>query len=679
MKFMKLGSKPDIFLSDGNIRYVATELISDIIINVEDTKFYLHKFPLLSKSHCLQCLVAKANEAQRDEIGLPGFPGGPMAFEACAKFCYGIAITLNAYNVVAVRCAAEYLGMTETMEKGNLVYKLEVFFSTSIFRSWKDSIIVLQSTKAMSAWVEDLKITGRCIDSIATKTSVDPSQVDWSFTYTREKPLNTQPRNDTAIHNGKQRYVPKDWWVEDICELDIDLFQHVIAAIKSKGRMSHELIGEALKVYTLRWLPGNSKCSDGRDKFKIDNGPISLDHSDGGARQRELVETIIGLLPPEKGSVSCSFLLKLLKAACILGIDSSIKIKLAKRIGSQLEEASVRDLLIPSMSDKIEHIYDVDLVHCILEHFLIQNHSSHESPEKGELDLDFDRQRASSPEDLDKGTSAYDSQRTSSSENLEFSEGGKLISATSKLNVAKLIDGYLAEIACDKELPLAKFISLAELTSDFPRPYHDSLYRAIDIYLKEHANLTKSERKHICKLMDCKKLSMDASMHAAQNDRLPLRVVVQVLFFEHMRSSMTNGGLLMNGLPPTVRALMGPQENVSQGSSQSTVNLEDEWDTGNDDLKTSQGDLASVKIRTTDVGKEQNVTVQEEGVKSMKSRGIFLLPSRSKKIFSKFWSNRANSENRSSETSGSSLSPVSVNPGDTKSSTSSRQRRHSIS
>ena len=28
--------------------------------------------------------------------------------------------------------------------------------------------------------------------------------------------------------------------------------------------------------------------------------------------------------------------------------------------------------------------------------------------------------------------------------------------------------------------------------------------------------------------MDCKKLSMDACMHAAQNERLPLRVVVQV-------------------------------------------------------------------------------------------------------------------------------------------------------
>jgi hypothetical protein len=43
--------------------------------------------------------------------------------------------------------------------------------------------------------------------------------------------------------------------------------------------------------------------------------------------------------------------------------------------------------------------------------------------------------------------------------------------------------------------------------------------------------MPKSDRKRICKLMDCKKLSMDACIHACQNDRLPLRVVVQVSAF----------------------------------------------------------------------------------------------------------------------------------------------------
>jgi len=35
--------------------------------------------------------------------------------------------------------------------------------------------------------------------------------------------------------------------------------------------------------------------------------------------------------------------------------------------------------------------------------------------------------------------------------------------------------------------------------------------------------------------MNCQKFSLEASTHAAQNERLPLRVIVQVLFFEQLR------------------------------------------------------------------------------------------------------------------------------------------------
>ena len=35
--------------------------------------------------------------------------------------------------------------------------------------------------------------------------------------------------------------------------------------------------------------------------------------------------------------------------------------------------------------------------------------------------------------------------------------------------------------------------------------------------------------------MNCQKLSLEVSTHAAQNERLPLRVIVQVLFFEQLR------------------------------------------------------------------------------------------------------------------------------------------------
>lgn len=39
----------------------------------------------------------------------------------------------------------------------------------------------------------------------------------------------------------------------------------------------------------------------------------------------------------------------------------------------------------------------------------------------------------------------------------------------------------------------------------------------------------------LCNVMDSKKLSLEACAHAAQNERLPMRVVVQVLFMEQMQ------------------------------------------------------------------------------------------------------------------------------------------------
>ncbi|KAK0605921.1 hypothetical protein LWI29_032236 [Acer saccharum] len=149
-----------------------------------------------------------------------------------------------------------------------------------------------------------------------------------------------------------------------------------------------------------------------------------------------------------------------------------------------------------------------------------------------------------------------------------------ILSDASKLMVAKLIDRYLAEIAKDCNLPLSKFVVLAEMVSSISRPAHDGLYRAIDMYLKEHPAISKSERKKICKLMDCRKLLVDACMHAVQNKRLPLRVVVQVLFFEQVRAAASTGSSTPD-LPKGIKDL----KNGSCWSSRSiATNPEEDWD-----------------------------------------------------------------------------------------------------
>lgn len=93
-----------------------------------------------------------------------------------------------------------------------------------------------------------------------------------------------------------------------------------------------------------------------------------------------MLEKIVRLLPAEKGSAHCSFLLKLLKAAIVLNVASvPLRADLIRRIGLQLEDASVVDLLLPSADDAAW--YDVDLVMRIMEHYLLQSQTPPLSPQ----------------------------------------------------------------------------------------------------------------------------------------------------------------------------------------------------------------------------------------------------------------------------------------------------------
>lgn len=611
---MKLGSKPDSFQTDdNNVWYVASELATDIVINVGDVKFYLHKFPLLSKSARLQKLVACTNEGNNgDEVDIHDIPGGPAAFEICAKFCYGMTVTLNAYNVVTARCAAEYLEMHETMEKGNLIYKIDVFLSSSVFRSWKDSIIMLQTTKLMMMLSEELKLVSHCIDSIASKVSVDVSKVDWSYTYNRKK---LPEESDNHMLNGSLRSmtVPSDWWVEDLAELELDLYKRVLVNIKNKGLVHDEVIGEALKAFASRRLPGFNKGV-------IQSGDM--------LKTRSIVETIVCLLPAEKGSVSCGFLLKLLKMALLVDSGEMVKMALVKKIGRQLEEASVHDLLIRAKEGE-PTIHDVKTVQKIVEEFMVRDQDRN-----GEFE--------------GEGNEIQEARRST----------GGILSEASKLMVAKLVDSYLAEIAKDPNLPLSMFVDLAETVSVFSRPAHDGIYRAIDMYLKAHPGISKSERKRICRLMDCKKLSVEACMHAVQNERLPLRVVVQVLFFEQVRAAASSG----SSTPDLPKAI----KDLNSGSSRSTTtNTEEDWDAvaTADELRALRGELASLRLEKNNGGHAKRPLAERSSVQKATRR-----------IFTKIWSSKSgNGENSGSDSSGSLGSEVKVG------STPSRKGRHSVS
>ena len=131
--------------------------------------------------------------------------------------------------------------------------------------------------------------------------------------------------------------------------------------------------------------------------------------------------------------------------------------------------------------------------------------------------------------------------------------------------------------------------------------------------MQAHPWLTDSEREQLCRLMNCQKLSLEACTHAAQNERLPLRVVVQVLFSEQVKisnalatsSSSAASALLANKvgdavgpppMPPTRRQLL-------DGTPQS---FQEGWAVAKKDINTLKFELESMKAKYLELQHEMD-------------------------------------------------------------------------
>lgn len=418
-------------------------------------------------------IIYESRDPEINKVVIDELPGGSEAFELAAKFCYGVAIDLTAANISGLRCAAEYLEMTEDLEEGNLIFKTEAFLSYVVLSSWRDSIIVLKSCEKLSPWAENLQIVRRCSESIAWKACANPKGIRWAYT---GRPLKVSSPKWNEIKDSspsRSQPVPPDWWFEDVSILRIDHFVRVITAIKVKG-MRFELIGAAIMQYATRWLPGLNKdgtgLNDEGSNSSNSNGSSGGSSWKGGLHmivagkddpptvqakdQRMIIESLISIIPPQKDSVSCSCLLRLLRMANMLKVAPALITELEKRVGMQFEQATLSDLLIPTYN-KSETLYDVDLIQRLLEHFLVQEQTESSSPSRQSFS--------------DKNM--YDGTQRGNAPN-------------AKMRVARLVDSYLTEVSRDRSLSLTKFQVLAEALPESARTCDDGLYRAIDSYLK---------------------------------------------------------------------------------------------------------------------------------------------------------------------------------------------------
>ncbi|XP_057798950.1 BTB/POZ domain-containing protein At5g03250-like isoform X2 [Salvia miltiorrhiza] len=459
-------------------RLCTTGLPSDVRVEAGEMSFHLHKFPLLSRSRLLERMIQDKDDQAKSVLSLHDLPGGAGSFLLVAKFCYDVKFELTSTNVVSLRCAAEHLQMTEDYGEGNLISQTATFLE-QVLNTWEGTVQALETCEAVLPFSEELDIISRCIDSLADKACEERG---WPQRYHHSPVWN-------GIHSSSEPCSPAgDWWYEDVAVLNLPLFKRLIDVVTCKG-MAPSRIGGALMLYAKRHLPLHGRSRSGSFQERT---------HESDEEQRTLVEEITELLPNQKGATPTRFLLELLKVAMILDAGAACRETLERRVGAQLDQAVLQDLLIPNTVPLEETLYDVECVQRIVDYF---------------LDM--------------VGDDEYEGEEEQSVEGFD--------SPPLMTIVANLLDGYLAEIANDVNLKLEDFVLLAASLPDYARSLDDGIYRAIDIYLKAHPWLTEQERELVCRLMNCQKLSIEASTSAAQNEMLPLRVTMQVLFFEQLR------------------------------------------------------------------------------------------------------------------------------------------------
>ncbi|KAA8540450.1 hypothetical protein F0562_024631 [Nyssa sinensis] len=263
-------------------------------------------------------------------------------------------------------------------------------------------------------------------------------------------------RESGAFSDKPTHFAAECWFINDACILDMDYFVKTLSGIKAKGVRS-DLIGSIITHYASKWLPDLSGDETEKSETNFEQSPQSVRAS--WMKKRFFIETLVGILPPEKDSIPCNFLLRLLRNANMF-------------------------------THTCETLLDVELVLRLVKRFV----------------------------NLDEAVR----------------------SGAALMKVAKLVDYYLAEAAVDAYLSLPEFVALAEALPGHARAIDDGLYRAIDTYLKAHPGVSKQERKNLSRLIDSRKLSPEAAIHAAQNERLPVRAIIQVLFSEQTKFNRNN-------------------------------------------------------------------------------------------------------------------------------------------
>ncbi|XP_050383181.1 BTB/POZ domain-containing protein At5g48130 [Argentina anserina] len=451
-----------------------TGLPVSVTVRVGGKTFNLHKYPIFSKSGYFK---KRLNESA--EVDLPlDFPGGPETFEMIALFIYGSSTLIDPFNVVALRCAAEFLEMTEEYFSGNLCQRFDLYLNQVVMQSWNDTLIVLQKCQTLLPWSEDLLIVSRCIECLAFMACMeilDPER-------RRDTPVLTLDTLSTRNWNcemGKE-IMSQDLWIKDLIALPFGFFKRIIGSLRRQG-MKEKYLSPVIVFYANKWVLSKKAIQ----LWENSGHKIGDDHN-----VSVILQGVLDLLPKgEKASraIPVGFYFATLSKSLEVGLRDDSKAKLQEQIVNQLHFAQLEDFIFPeSGTESVSSSMELATMESIISTYVSAN--------------------------LDKDHS--------------LSAGNSI--------VAELWDAYLTHIATDPNMQPIRFMELIERLPISYRHCHDKIYRAMNTFLQAHPTVCQEEKWAVCKYLNCQKLSQEACIEAVQNELMPLRLIVQALFVQQL-------------------------------------------------------------------------------------------------------------------------------------------------
>ncbi|THG20520.1 BTB/POZ domain-containing protein At3g22104-like isoform X2 [Camellia sinensis] len=435
----------------------------EVDVNGEEV-FIVDKKIISSYSGRIRKLFSKLTGGAKSlKVIFHDFPGGAESFELMTRFCYNNGkVEINPLNLSLLYCIANFMEMNKSVSGSiSLLEQTEKSLEEIRYWTWSELLVALNQCQDLLPVANSSGILIKCLDSLfgrlalGNETSPCPSI---SSTDSFGIRFSCDTRSTESLKNSSFRAT---WWFEDLVAFNPNLVEMLTKSMVSR-KFDHVIISRFLFYYQ-------------KSRF-------ILATSD---EKRKISETVVNMLYSlDQNAISCKSLFGILRVTLNLNISKCCRNKLESMIGSQMDRATLDNLLVPSPIGS-NCLYDVNLVLRFLKSF------------------------------LGKGVSC--------------------VPLVQLKKVSSLMDLYIAEVAPDPCLKPSKFLALVRALPDSARESYDGIYRAMDMYLEVHARLTEEEQIKLCCGLNYEKLSSEVCNRLAQNEKFPSKLAIQALFSQQCK------------------------------------------------------------------------------------------------------------------------------------------------